>query len=138
MKHEQWKWPSKQSKVRVVGLNVQLSLGVMLSTILSHTRAPTDTQGMYRELKSFIEESVLMCSFNHPHVLGMLGICLDTVLSPHLLLPYMVNGDLRTFMRNKRDVAKASDTGYPEVDDILVEYMRDKHTLGQEYSEYMS
>ena len=70
---------------------------------------------MYTELKAFIEESVLMCSFNHPHVLGMVGICLDTVLSPHLLLPYMVNGDLRTFLRNKRDTAKASDTGYPEV-----------------------
>ena len=46
----------------------------------------TDTQGMYRELKAFIEESVLMCSFDHPHVLGMIGICLDTVQSPYLLL----------------------------------------------------
>jgi serine/threonine protein kinase len=75
----------------------------------------TDTQGIYTELKAFIEESALMCSFNHPHVLGMVGICLDTVQSPYLLLPYMANGDLRTFLRNKRDKAKSSDTGYPEV-----------------------
>ena len=75
----------------------------------------TDAQGMYRELKAFIEESVLMCSFNHPHVLGMVGICLDTVQSPYLLLPYMANGDLRTFLRNKRDTDKSSDIGYPEV-----------------------
>ena len=74
-----------------------------------------DTQGMYTELKGFIEESALMCSFNHPHVLGMVGICLDTVQSPYLLLPYMANGDLRTFLRNKRDTSKSSDTGYPEV-----------------------
>ena len=70
---------------------------------------------MYRELKAFIEESALMCSFDHPHVLGMVGICLDTAQSPYLLLPYMANGDLRTFLRNKRDTAKSSDTGYPEV-----------------------
>ena len=81
----------------------------------THTPWPTDTQGMYSELKAFIEESALMCSFNHPHVLGMVGICLDTVQSPYLLLPYMANGDLRTFLRNKRDTAKSSDTGYPEV-----------------------
>ena len=70
---------------------------------------------MYNELKAFIEESALMCSFNHPHVLGMVGICLDTVQSPYLLLPYMANGDLRTFLKNKRDTSKSFDTGYPEV-----------------------
>ena len=74
-----------------------------------------DTQGMYKELKSFVEESALMCSFNHPHVLGMVGICLDTVQSPYLLLPYMANGDLKTFLKNKRDTSKLSDMGYPEV-----------------------
>jgi serine/threonine protein kinase len=73
-----------------------------------------DTQGMYTELKAFIEESALMCSFNHPHVLGMVGICLDTVQSPYLLLPYMANGDLRTFLRNKRESSKNTDNGYPE------------------------
>ena len=70
---------------------------------------------MYRELKAFVEESALMCSFDHPHVLGMVGICLDTVQSPYLLLPYMANGDLRTFLKNKRDTSKPSDTAYPEV-----------------------
>ena len=70
---------------------------------------------MYRELKAFIEESALMCSFDHPHVLGMVGICLDTVQSPYLLLPYMANGDLRTFLRKKRESSKNSGDGYPEV-----------------------
>ena len=67
---------------------------------------------MYRELKAFIEESALMCSFDHPHVMGTVGICLDTLQSPYLLLPYMANGDLRTFLRNKRETAKST---YPEV-----------------------
>ena len=57
-----------------------------------------------------------MCSFNHPHVLGMVGICLDSSQSPHLILPFMEHGDLRTFLRNKREMAtKSTDTGYPEV-----------------------
>ena len=82
---------------------------------LTKTTASADTQGKYRELKAFIEESALMCSFHHPHVMGTVGICLDTLQSPYLLLPYMANGDLRTFLRNKRDTTNSSSTTYPEV-----------------------
>ena len=57
----------------------------------------------YVELKGFLEESVVMCGFDHPHVLGLIGISLDPSNSPHLLLPFMKNGDLRTYLKNKRD-----------------------------------
>ena len=89
-----------------------------------------DTQGKYRELKAFIEESALMCTFHHPHVMGTVGICLDTFQSPYLLLPYMANGDLRTFLRNKRDTANSSNTTYPEVSYTLpyVQY-KQEYTL---------
>ena len=98
-------------RIEAIHIHVYAYIHAHMYTPIAHA----DTQGMYRELKAFIEESALMCSFDHPHVLGMVGICLDTVQSPYLLLPYMANGDLRTFLRNKRDTTKSSDTGYPEV-----------------------
>ena len=58
-----------------------------------------------------------MCTFDHPHVLGLVGVCLDhSSKSPYLVLPFMENGDLRSFLKAKRQVAtKSTDSGYPEV-----------------------
>ena len=58
-----------------------------------------------------------MGTFDHQHVLGVLGVCIDSQeRSPYLILPYMENGDLRNFLKNKRVVATTStDTGFPEV-----------------------
>lgn len=58
-----------------------------------------------------------MCTFAHQHVLGLIGICLNTAKrSPYLVLPFMENGDLRTYLKAKRDtLATSADTGYPEV-----------------------
>ena len=55
------------------------------------------------ELKAFLRESALMKHFDHINVLGLIGICLNTPDHiPYIVLPYMANGDLRTFLRNKR------------------------------------
>ena len=44
-----------------------------------------------------------MKHFDHINVLGLIGICLNTPDHiPYIVLPYMANGDLRTFLRNKR------------------------------------
>ncbi len=76
----------------------------------------TQVQDSYKNIRDFIEESALMHSFDHPNVLGLIGISLDKNSSPYIILPYMENGDLRTFLKNKREVAtKSTDTGYPEV-----------------------
>ena len=56
-----------------------------------------------------------MCGFDHPHVLGLIGICLDPSNSPHLLLPFMKNGDLRTYLRNRREKSTSDSIDYLEV-----------------------
>lgn len=44
-----------------------------------------------------------MKHFDHPNVLGLIGICLNTAdRVPYIVLQYMANGDLRTFLKNKR------------------------------------
>lgn len=76
-----------------------------------------DNSASYVELKGFLEESVVMCGFDHPHVLGLIGICLDPSNSPHLLLPFMENGDLYSYLKHKRDASGCSSKldQYPQV-----------------------
>ncbi len=83
--------------------------------IIMLIHAMSDSTASYGHLKQFIEESVLMCSFDHPHVLGMVGICLDHNNSPYLLLPFMENGDLKNFLKKKRETLHPSRETYPEV-----------------------
>lgn len=56
-----------------------------------------------------------MCGFDHPNVLGLVGISLDQSNSPYLLLPYMENGDLKRFLKKKRVGKDSCDMNYPEV-----------------------
>ena len=44
-----------------------------------------------------------MQDFEHCNVLGLLGVCFDTHnYIPLVVLPYMENGDLRSFLKSKR------------------------------------
>ena len=56
-----------------------------------------------------------MCGFDHPNVLGLVGICLDSSNSPYLLLPFMENGDLKYFLKKKREQINSPDMNFPEV-----------------------
>ncbi len=83
--------------------------GVLINIIF------VDSSASYSELKGFLEESMLMCNFDHPHVLGLIGISLDSNHSPYLLLPFMENGDLREFLKNKRGTSVSNITKFPMV-----------------------
>jgi len=57
------------------------------------------------KLKSILHESVLMKSLHHDNILKILGVCLETDVQggmAYIVLPYMVNGDLKTYLKNKR------------------------------------
>ena len=46
-----------------------------------------------------------MIKFDHPNVLSILGASLDTNHEgglPFIMLPFMVNGDLKTYLKSKR------------------------------------
>ncbi len=42
----------------------------------------------------------MMKDFSHPHVLTLIGIVLDEDGSPMAVLPFMANGDLRSYIIN--------------------------------------
>jgi len=58
-----------------------------------------------------------MIKFDHPNLLSILGISLDTDHEgglPLIILPFMTNGDPRTYLKNKRQLSRNIDC-LPEV-----------------------
>ena len=54
-------------------------------------------------IKSILHESILMKDFDHPNVLNVLGVGFNTDSGlPFVILPFMVNGDLKTYLKRKR------------------------------------
>ena len=43
-----------------------------------------------------------MADFKHLHVMTLLGVCLDGGPVPFLVLPYMSNGSLLTYLKKER------------------------------------
>ena len=55
------------------------------------------------EVNELMEECLQMKSFQHPNVMNLLGVCLDAGPAPYLILPYMANGNLLSYLRNNRE-----------------------------------
>ena len=49
----------------------------------------------------FLKECLKMKAFMHPHVMGIFGICVDCQ-APYIVMPFMVNGSLHTYLRKHR------------------------------------
>ena len=65
-----------------------------------------------QSLKLFLHESILMKDFDHPNVLTVLGVGFDIDSKsglPCMILPFMVNGDLKTYLKSKRQKPGAVD-----------------------------
>jgi len=65
-------------------------------------------QGMMSsdDIRLFIDEALVMKDFNHPHVLHLIGVTFGSDGSPIVVLPYMANGDLNTYLRDDRNTPK--------------------------------
>ena len=56
-----------------------------------------------QELHSLLNESLLMKEFDHPNIVGLLGVCFDTPDGyPYLILPFMANGNIKDYLKDKR------------------------------------
>ena len=49
-----------------------------------------------------IKESVKMYSFKHPHVLNIIGVCVDAGPAPYIVMPFMANGSLLAYIRKEK------------------------------------
>ena len=44
-----------------------------------------------------------MSTLNHPNVLTLMGVCLDGGPAPFLVMPFMFNGSLLSYLKKERD-----------------------------------
>ena len=57
-----------------------------------------------------------MHKFDHPNVLSMIGLCLDAGPSPYIVLPFMENGSLLSYVKkNKSDLCTSNDAQEEQV-----------------------
>ena len=52
---------------------------------------------------NFVEEIMKMSQFKHSHVMGLIGVCLDTGSAPYIIMPYMANGSLLKYLKKERN-----------------------------------
>ena len=50
-----------------------------------------------------------MHKFDHPNVIALLGVCLDAGPSPYIVLPFMANGSVLSFLRENKSSLQLSD-----------------------------
>ena len=49
-----------------------------------------------------MDEVLKMQSFDHPHVMTLIGVCLDAGPGLALVMPYMANGSLLAYVKQER------------------------------------
>lgn len=60
------------------------------------------------KLEAFLEEAVIMKDFDHLNVLSLYGVVIRNN-EPHVILPYMENGDLKNYVKNEDNVLSIGD-----------------------------
>ena len=50
-----------------------------------------------------MEEIVIMQQFNHRNVLRLIGVVVEGLTGPSIVMPFMSNGNLSSFLRKNRE-----------------------------------
>ena len=53
-------------------------------------------------VRNMLKECSKMSEFDHPNVLTLRGVCLDGGPAPYIIMPFMANGNLLTYLKNNR------------------------------------
>ena len=55
-------------------------------------------------ISDLFKECLKMSEFNHPNVLNLMGVCLDGGPAPYIIMPFMENGSLLSYLRKEKDM----------------------------------
>ena len=53
-------------------------------------------------VRDLLKECKEMKEFNHPNVLSLRGVCLDGGPAPFIIMPFMANGSLLSYLKENR------------------------------------
>ena len=80
-----------------------------LSSALSLLPSPLGLLTM-RDLHNMMSEILKMQDFNHPHVMTLMGMSFDAANTPSMVMPYMANGSLLSYLKMNRPLLLVADT----------------------------
>ena len=66
-------------------------------------------------VRSLLKECSKMEELDHPNILKLRGVCLDGGPAPYLIMPFMTNGSLQSYVKENRD-SLVVDPGSTECD----------------------
>ena len=55
------------------------------------------------DVRSLVNEIIKMKDFCHPHVMPLIGVCLDAGPGVSMVMPYMTNGSLLDYLKKERN-----------------------------------
>ena len=58
----------------------------------------------HQHTKTLIKECALIHELDHPNVTSLVGICLDAGPSPYIILPFMENGSLLSYVKSNKTI----------------------------------
>ena len=71
-------------------------------------------------MAELLTECAKMSTFNNPNVLTVKGVCLDGGPLPYIIMPYMANGSLLSFLKKERyNLVLAKDADSTQVYHII-------------------
>ena len=62
-----------------------------------------------------MSESIKMKRFNHPNVTSLIGVCVDAGPAPYIIMPFMANGSLLSYLKKHRTELLPSDTADEDI-----------------------
>jgi len=54
-------------------------------------------------VKVLVKECSRMAEFDHPNVLTLIGMCLDGGPAPYIIMPFLINGSLLSYLKKNRE-----------------------------------
>ena len=61
-----------------------------------------------------MSESIKMKHFDHPNVISLIGVCIDAGPAPYIIMPFMGNGSLLSYLKKHRTELVPPDTADEE------------------------
>ena len=54
------------------------------------------------EVNAILEEGLKLKHFQHANVLNLVGVCVETGQAPYIIMPFMSNGSLLSYLRREK------------------------------------
>ena len=101
---------SKQGKSRLVAVKTLRGMvNISHSVIFLVGLTLYTTTGLFNanDVQQILREVVNMKDFKHPHVMPLIGVCLDSGVG--VVMPFMANGSVLSYLKKERDALLLSE-----------------------------